>query len=211
MEKYLVVCEKFKFLDKFLQSILKTDIKENNIYRMIKDETGLHICLPTETGERFIYLTDLKSDSDPRYKYSFKRIDFEDLMYNGTPNSEDPKGDLNWITSDHNPFKAFEKANKIEEDEVLLEYEIEEEGTMLSDEEFLISIFKDMRNQSLDLAEGFLNSVEYSSDAFIEYSTPESSKKAIEKIKEEVDNYKTSGNPFHLGMAQLVLYYLFRV
>lgn len=212
MRKYLAVCEKFEFLDKFLQAILKKEIVPGNLYRMVEDESGIHMCLETDSGQRFIYLDSLKNNKDPRYKYSFKEADFEFVINKGFPLSEDPVMDVEWITSDHNPFKDFEERMKAEEKQVLIELEEDiNDGIEIPDEEFLILSFKDLRKMDSGLSEGFLNSVEYSSDAFVEYSTPSSVEDALKQAKDQVEKYKESNNPFHLGMAQLMLYYVFSV
>lgn len=210
MKKILAICKKFDFKDKYMEAALGRIVKEGLMYQIIEDESGIHLVLDEEEPTRFLYLESLK-DKDPRYEYHFEEVSPNNVF---EAVSRYPKTHLEFIRSDRNPVEEFRSRfySEIAEEKqaALGEEEEDEEVHEISDEDFLIAVYKDMAYFNPESAEGLIRSFEYSSMALDKIGkVPTEESGAIRLLIKELESYKETGDPVHLGSAQLMLYYVF--
>lgn len=208
MDKRLVICDYFDIKDLFIKQVVGDIVKPGYLYQIIEDKDGIHLVLNEDGTDRFIYLNSLNSNKDLRYQYKFTEVSPLNIL---SFKSEYPEKHIEFISSDENPMDKYKKeinSDSLEE----LDQPEEDKLYSLTDEEFIIEMYSDLFKSDQDAAEGLISSFEFTSEAWNALeSKPKNETTALRRLEKHIEQYKETGDPIEMGLAQLMMYYMFNI
>lgn len=209
MEKSIVICKSFTVKDPFIKATVEDLVKPGHLYQVIKEEDGMHLVLNEDGLERFLYMHDLKHDKDNRIQYEFIEVNPQNIL---NAISLYPEKHIEFLTSEDNPVQKFreEMMGMREINDDVTDEDGVEPIYSVSDEEFLLEVYEDLKRSDLPAAEGLIASFEFTSEAWNALdSIPKERHEAIDKAINYMKEFKRNDNGIDLGLAQLMLYYIF--
>lgn len=209
MEKKLVICEKFKAFDIFIKQSVEPLVKPGYLYQIVCDHEGMHLVLNEDGNDIVVYLMGLESDKDPRYQYKFIEVTPFNSLY---AKSDYPEKHIEFINSDTNPIdKLREEFNSPRSNEQNDEMEGDHIYS-LTDEQFIVEMYSELRRSDNEAAEGLISSFEFTSEAWNAMEKiPSNEPEAIRMLEKYIEQYKESGSEVDMGLAQLMMYYIFNM
>lgn len=209
MEKSIVICKSFIAKDPFIKATVEDLVKPGYLYQVIKEEDGMHLVLNEDGLERFLYMHDLRHDKDSRFQYEFIEVNPRNVL---DAISSYPEKHIEFLTSEDNPIQKFreEMMGMQEVDDGVTDEDSVEPIYSISDEEFLLEVYEDLKKSDVSAAEGLIASFEFTSEAWNALdSMPKGIHEAVDKAVYYMKEFKRKDNAVDLGLAQLMLYYIF--